>query len=72
MHSHTAIRTMSKKDFAWFGIFERAYVKPVTQGGMVSYGVFAADGSLLSRAPDLGTAFFIVREEFAMEAVRVH
>ncbi len=35
---------MSKAEFAYWGADEIAYVRPVCQGNVNGYGVFAADG----------------------------
>lgn len=65
-------RTISKEDLAWFGLFERAYVKPVRRNGRTLYEVFAANGILLSRARDRNSADQLIREEYRLEAVSTH
>ena len=65
-------RSISKEELAWFGLFERAYVKPVNRDGVRIYEVFAANGLLLSRAGDRFSADHLIREEYRLEAVSIH
>lgn len=68
----TAFHPMSPDQFAAFGLFKCAYIKPVRCGDVTLYAVYAADGTLLSRLPDRVAARLMVCEDFAMQPVSVH
>jgi hypothetical protein len=68
----TNLRDMSTKEFAWFGIFDRAYLKPLTVKGTTIYAICAADGTVLLHVEDLGTARLVARQDYALEPLSIH
>ena len=58
-----ALRRLSPKDFAAFGMNDMAYVRPVAiPGGQTGYGIFAADGTPLTVVPDRAVALATIRQ----------
>lgn len=62
---------MTLRQFAYFGFFEKSYIKPVVVEGSTLYAVHAADGSLLFRVADREAARLLARE-FQVETLPLH
>lgn len=65
------VRRMSAQDFAALGLFDIAFVKPVTNGGEASFEIHTADGQLVADAPSWDAAVSLILEN-EMQAARVH
>lgn len=62
---------MTAHEFAYFGIFDHAYIKPVMVNGGTVYAIHAANGSLLWCLPVRDIAIAILREH-DMKPLSVH
>lgn len=63
---------MSPRDFASLGMYQIAYVKPVTVDGERAFAIHAADGTKMGMVPtDRDVAFATVRQN-DLEPVSVH
>lgn len=65
------VRRMSAKDFAALGLFDIAFVKPVTSGGEANFEIHTADGQLVADAPSWDAAVSLIQEN-EMQAARIH
>ncbi len=68
---NAALRQLSPKDFAAFGVDVVAYVRPTTMDGEDAFAVHAADGTPLTVLPDRDVAFAAIRQH-EMEPMSVH
>jgi hypothetical protein len=72
MRSSPDLHHLSKRDFTWFGLLERAYIKAESIDGVITYAIHAANGHLLARLADRSLSQELARQEFAMELLSVH
>ena len=64
------IRDLSSRDFAALGLFDIAFVKPVTSDGEQNFEIRTADGNLVADAPSWEAAVFLIAEN-EMWAARI-
>ena len=66
-----SVRHLNSRDFAALGLFDVAFVKPVTSDGEESFEIHTADGKLVADAPSWEAAVFLIAAN-EMQAARVH
>lgn len=64
MYQEETLRRMSKKQFAYLGVFDHAYIRTVTlAGGTTVYAIHSADGRLLCHTSDRQSALMALFEQ---------
>ena len=71
MKEFEAIRHMSSRELALFGMQDLAYVKPVLVNGVTAFAVHAANGTQVTVLPDRETALATVSQH-DLEPLSVH
>ncbi|MBE9605377.1 hypothetical protein IAI18_10905 [Acetobacteraceae bacterium H6797] len=60
---------LSPADWARFGADQIAYMRPEMQDGHEGIAIYAADGTKIGEAPDMGLAVAAIREHSMMPAL---
>ncbi len=71
MTESNSVRQLNSRDFAALGLFDIAFVKPVTSDGEKNFEIRTADGELVADAPSWEAAVSLIAEN-EMQAARIH
>ena len=71
MNDATNLRRMTAREFYAWGVQDVAYVKTVTENGVIAWAAYAADGTRLGLMPSRELAFAALKQH-NLEPVSVH